>query len=60
MDLRPVGDPQVAGQTATVICDRNLRQVILKRTLQASGRVRIVLNRTAAGWIIQSVEQVSQ
>jgi vacuolar-type H+-ATPase subunit E/Vma4 len=60
MDLRPVGDPKVAGGTATVICDRNLRQVILKRVLQASGRVRIVLIRAGAGWTIQSVDPVNQ
>jgi serine/threonine protein kinase len=60
MDLRAVGDPKVSGNTATVICDRNLRQVILNRALQASGRVRIVLNRTGSGWVIQSVDSVNQ
>jgi serine/threonine-protein kinase len=59
MDLRPVGDPVIAGGTATVICDRKLHQVILKRTLEATGRVRIVLNRAGAGWVIQSVEQIN-
>ncbi len=60
MDLRPVGDPKIAGTTATVLCDRNLRQVILKRALQASSRVRIVLSRAAGGWVIQSVDPVNQ
>jgi serine/threonine protein kinase len=60
MELRPIGDPKVNGTTATVVCDRSLRQVIMKQSLQASTRVRIVLNRTSAGWVIQSVEQVSQ
>jgi serine/threonine protein kinase len=59
MDLRQVGEPVVAGSTATVICDRKLHQVILKRTFEASGRVRIVLNRAGAGWVIQSVEQIN-
>ena len=59
MDLRPVGEPVIAGGTATVICDRKLHQVILKRTLEATGRVRIVLNRAGAGWVIQSVEQIN-
>jgi len=60
MDLRAIGDPKVSGGTATVICDRNLRQVILNRALQASGRVRIVLNRAGSSWTIQSVEAVNQ
>ncbi len=60
MELRSVGDPKVSGNTATVVCDRNLRQVILKRVFQASGKVRIVLSRTGSGWIIQSVDPVNQ
>jgi serine/threonine protein kinase len=60
MDLRPLGDPKVSGNTATVLCDRNLHQVILKRALQASGRVRIVLSRAGSGWMIQSVDVVTQ
>lgn len=60
MDLRPQGEPKIAGATATVICDRNLRQVILKRVLQASGKVRISLVRAGNGWIIQSVDTVDQ
>jgi eukaryotic-like serine/threonine-protein kinase len=60
MDLRALGDPKVSGGTATVVCDRNLRQVILNRALHASGRVRIVLNRAGSGWIIQSVDPVNQ
>jgi hypothetical protein len=60
MELRALGDPKVSGNTATVVCDRNLRQVILNRALQASGRVRIVLNRAGSGWVIQSVDPVNQ
>ncbi len=60
MELRPVGEPKIAGGTATVVCDRNLRQVILKRVLQASGKVRISLVRAGNGWIIQSVDAVDQ
>jgi len=60
MDLRALGDPKVSGSTATVVCVRNLRQVILKRDLQASGRVRIVLNRASSGWIIKSVDPVNE
>lgn len=60
MDLRSLGDPKVAGGVATVMCDRSVHQVILKRVLQASDRVRIVLNRTPAGWVIQSVVPVNQ
>jgi len=60
MDLRPIGDPKITGGTATIFCDRNLRQVIMKRVLEASGRVRIVLNRAGTGWTIQSVVPVSQ
>jgi hypothetical protein len=56
MELHPVGDPKIAGSTATVVCDRNLRQVILKRVLQASNRVKIVLIRAGGGWVIQSVD----
>lgn len=59
MDLRAVGDPKVSGSTATVLCDRVLRQVILKRPLQATGRVRIVLSRAGSGWMIQSVDSVN-
>jgi hypothetical protein len=60
MDLRPLSEPKVSGTTATVVCDRNLRQVILKRVLQATGRVRIVLIRSGAGWTIQSVDPVNE
>jgi len=60
MDLRPLSEPKVSGTTATVVCDRNLRQVILKRVLQASSRVRIVLIRSGAGWTIQSVDPVNE
>ncbi len=60
MDLRAVGDPQISGNTATVICDRNLHQVIMKRAFQATGKVRIVLSRVASGWIIQSVDSMNQ
>jgi len=60
MELRSMGDPKVSGNTATVICDRNLHQVILKRAFQASGRVRIVLSRAGPGWLIQSVDSVNQ
>lgn len=60
MELRPVGEPKISGGAATVICDRNLHQVILKRALQASNRVRIALVRAGAGWTIQSIDQVSQ
>ena len=60
MELHALGDPKIAGGTATVICDRNLRQVILKRLLQASNRVKIVLVRAGAGWVIQSVDVVKQ
>ncbi len=60
MELHQVGDPKIAGAVATVICDRNVHQVILKRALQASSRVRIVLVRSGAGWMIQSVDPVSQ
>jgi serine/threonine protein kinase len=60
MGLRPVGEPKISGNSATVLCDRNLRQVILKRVLQASGRVRIVLLRAGTGWTIQSVDPVNQ
>lgn len=59
MELRAVGDPKVSGNTATVICDRNLRQVIRKQVFQANGKVRIVLSRTGSGWIIQSVDSVN-
>jgi serine/threonine protein kinase len=59
MDLSAVGDPKVSGSTATVVCDRVLRQVILKRPLQATGRVRIVLSRVGSGWMIQSVDSVN-
>jgi hypothetical protein len=60
MDLRAVGDPQISGNSATVICDRNLHQVIMKRAFQATGKVRIVLSRVASGWIIQSVDSINQ
>jgi hypothetical protein len=58
MELHSLGDPKIAGGTATVLCERNLRQVILKRVLQASNRVQIVLIRAGAGWVIQSVDAV--
>jgi serine/threonine-protein kinase len=60
MDLRALGDPQISGNSATVICDRNLHQVIMKRAFQATGKVRIVLSRVASGWIIQSVDSINQ
>jgi serine/threonine protein kinase len=60
MELRPVGEPKVSGNSATILCDRSLRQVILKRVFQASGRVRIVLLRAGTGWTIQSVDPVNQ
>jgi len=60
MELHLVGDPRITGGSATVICDRNLRQVILKRVLQASNRVQIALIRAGAGWVIQSVDAVKQ
>ncbi|HEY6341252.1 MAG TPA: protein kinase [Bryobacteraceae bacterium] len=59
MDLRPLADPAISGNIATVNCDRILRQVILKRVLQASNRVRIVLIRNGSGWVIQSVDAVN-
>jgi serine/threonine-protein kinase len=60
MQLHPVGDPEISGATATVICDRNLRQVIMKRPMQASNQVRIVLNRRGAGWVITSIETINR
>ncbi len=60
MELRSTGDPKISGNTATVICDRNLHQVIMKRAFQNSGRVRIVLSRAGSGWLIQSVDSVNQ
>lgn len=60
MELRPLGEPKISGAAATVVCDRNLRQVILKRALEASGQVRIVLGRAAGGWFVQSVVPVSK
>ncbi len=60
MELRPAGEPKISGNSATVLCDRNLHQVILKRVLQASDRVRIVLIRAGTGWTIQSVDPLSQ
>lgn len=59
MDLHPLGDPEISGATATITCDRNLREVIQKQVLQASKRVRIVLNRAGAGWMIQSVSTLN-
>lgn len=59
MDLQPVGDPQISDNSATVICDRSVHQVIAKKLLQASNRVRIVLNRRGSGWVIQSVDLAS-
>jgi hypothetical protein len=60
VDLRPVGDPEISGAIATVVCDRTVRQIIMKRPMQASDRVRIVLNRRGAGWVITSMDRVSQ
>lgn len=60
VDLRPVGNPEISGVTATVLCDRTVRQIIMKRPMQASDRVRIVLNRKGAGWVITSMDRVSQ
>jgi serine/threonine protein kinase len=60
IDLRSLGEPEISGATATVTCDRNLRQVIRKKVLQASNRVRIVLSRRGSGWVIQSIETVTQ
>ncbi len=59
-DLHSLGDPEISGGAATVICDRNLRQVIRKKVLQASSRVKIVLVRGSAGWVIQSIEAISR
>jgi hypothetical protein len=60
VDLRPVGDPEISGAIATVVCDRTVRQIIMKRPMQASDRVRIVLKRRGAGWVIASIDRVSQ
>ena len=60
VDLRPVGDPEISGAIATVVCDRNVRQIIMKRPMQASDRVRIVLNRRGAGWVIASIDKVNR
>jgi serine/threonine protein kinase len=60
VDLRPVGDPEISGVIATVVCDRTVHQIIMKRPMQASDRVRIVLNRRGAGWVITSIDRVSQ
>ena len=60
VDLRPVGDPEISGAIATVVCDRTVRQIIMKRPMQASDRVRIVLNRRGAGWVITSIDKVSR
>ena len=60
VDLHPVGDPEISGAIATVVCDRTVRQIIMKRPMQASDRVRIVLNRRGAGWVIRSIDRVSQ
>ena len=58
IDIHAIGDPEIAGNTATVVCDRNLRQVIRKKTFQASSRVRIALNRKGTGWVIASIDTV--
>jgi hypothetical protein len=60
MELRPVGDPEIAGSTATVTCERTIRQVIQKKPFEASTRVRIVLSRKGTGWLIQSVEALGR
>jgi hypothetical protein len=60
MNLQPLSEPKISGTIATVVCDRTLRQVILKRVLNATGRVKVVLIRGGAGWVIQSVDPVKE
>lgn len=60
VDLRPLRDPEISGDTATVTCDRDLRQVVQKKVLEASTPVRIILNRRGAGWVIASIDAVKQ
>ncbi len=54
--LQPTGTPVVAGDTSTAICTRTLKyrgQSGPSRT--HSERVRVTLGRTAAGWLINSI-----
>ncbi len=60
MTVTPAGDPEISGNTASLTCDRRVRQVIQKKPLEASSRVRIVLARRGSGWIIQSVDSISK
>jgi hypothetical protein len=54
--LRPLGRPETNGNSVTVNCARSLSMTVPgQRIPTADDRVRVTLERTAAGWVIRSM-----
>ncbi len=55
--LRMNAAPIINGDTATVVCERSLRQIMQDgKLLPSNGRVTIVLTRRSGSWFISSIQ----
>ncbi|MBL8175880.1 MAG: carboxypeptidase regulatory-like domain-containing protein, partial [Bryobacterales bacterium] len=57
MTLTPIGDPEIAGDSATVTCDRQTKTIDRGKDLGGqTQRIRVALARRGGIWIIQSMK----
>jgi hypothetical protein len=56
LDLKPLGEPEISGDTATVAVERSLRQTAGKKALApVHGAITIRLKRIGQKWVIDSI-----
>jgi serine/threonine protein kinase len=56
MELRPLEEPAVSGDTAIVPCQRLISQTFDKKPIEAQDRIAVRLRRRGAGWVIDSIQ----
>ena len=59
MTLNVAGDPQISGDTATVVCDQSTITVYRGRREPVRRKVRIALARRGTGWVIESIQEIN-
>jgi hypothetical protein len=56
MELRPVDQAVITGDTAVVACQRLISQLFDKKPLEAQDKITIRLRRRGTGWVIESIQ----
>jgi hypothetical protein len=58
MEIRPEGEPEVSGDTATVVCQRTMVQTFDQRNqnLENKDRITVRLRRNSGNWVIDSIQ----